>query len=116
VPARRRVLIPLAPNVLGWVGLNLSSSSEEVEVFPHVGVHHVDLMKIVFDLTKRKYVRGDVATYARALSELAPGRSSFNFSASQAPGAEAKRLVDTVVTWGLPWMKSVCSLDEIVRL
>jgi hypothetical protein len=116
VPARRRVYADVAPGVLGWVGLSVSHSGDELEIFPNVGVHHTALMKIVSGLSRRKYVRGDVATYAMPLVDVMRVDTVFRFSTSKSSDSEVRRLVGSIVNYGLPWMRRICTLDALLPL
>jgi hypothetical protein len=110
------VFAEVAPGVLGWVGLNISHFSDGLEISVNVGVHHTELMKIVFGLSRRKYIRGDVATYARPLVDVMGTDAVFQFSINTPPDAEARRLVDGIVRFGLPWMREISSLDALLPL
>ena len=116
VPARGRIYRPLEVDALGWVGLNTSTSISALEIWPNVGIHHVAVMQMVSRLQGRKYVKGDVATYAVSLGSIAPGEGAFKFLDGGDSRGEARRLVDTVVTHALPWMKRIGSLDEVIPL
>ena len=116
VPARGRIYRPLGHHVLGWVGLASTSDRDALEVWPNVGVHEVCVMKMVSALQGRKYVKGDVATYAVSLGEVVPKSTPFKFFGGEDHAAQAMRLVETVVVHGLPWMEKAGSLDLIQLL
>lgn len=103
----------------GWVGLNRSGVGDAVRIDPFIGVHCVPVMRMFYELDfyrnpKPKYVIGDTATISIHIGMLSSELRPFIFESDEPLESEAGRLAESVVKYGLPWMRAHASLNGIL--
>ena len=116
--AKEAVDWPISEAFHCWVGLNTGLYADRIELTPFVGVHAVEIERLVAAVKGRKYDRR-VATYAVAMGELAGARDvpAFAFSPNQSDGfieSETKRLSDLFVELGVEYARSIASYGALL--
>lgn len=115
-PRKGTILYPIDDNFFGWVGLNRGVRRDALRLNPFVGIHARSLELQYCDYHSSKYKKGDIATYAVHLGELAPEVDQFIFEPGGTSGLEVRRLIDTVMAFGIPWMRSIGNYERLARL
>ncbi len=103
----------------GWVGLNRSGVGDAVRIDPFIGVHCVPVMRMFYELDfyrnpKPKYLIGDTATISVHIGAFASELRPFIFKSDKPLENEAGRLAESIVKYGLPWMRAHASLNGIL--
>jgi hypothetical protein len=107
----------LAPQVFGWIGLNTATRYRrggEVQVNPIVG-NHFETVQRIFEECRGETSKHVVSTASRPLCYLMPGSKGFKawmFTPENA-GAIAKELVETIESYGVPFMEAGANLTEL---
>lgn len=118
IPRKGCVLLPIDENFLGWVGMNIASNAGMLEINPFVGIHCSEIFRTKSSITKKKYPKGETATFAIHLGEICPEVRAFHFYSSEPESVrvEAERLVATIVKFGVPYMHSIASYNKLIPL
>lgn len=111
-----RVAFLLSEDMLGWIGLNRGVHPGMVRINPFVGIHSIAVMSSYASYANEKYVKGDLATYAVHLGSLIPSFAPFEFYQDQAVSPTVVRLVDSVMGYGLPFMRSLAGYSPLLEL
>lgn len=111
--------IDVEKNVLGFLGLNSASrhlARGEVEINPCVGVRHQQIERLVAELRGAKFHSYIPATTGTPIGYLFPEPRfrQWHFTPDNA-GETAKDMVNAIATYGLPYMRSITSLDDFRR-
>lgn len=112
--------IELAPDLLGWLGLNRASqhyAGMAVELFAVVGVRHQGVERLVAELRGEKFHRYIPATVGGPLRNLLPAarRSTWIFEAGARLDETAADMTEAVERFGLPALRSISGLAELRR-
>ena len=113
-PRRGSRFFELSEDVLCWIGLNQGRHDDFVRINPNVGVHVVPLMKLESEFDGEKYKKGRFATLSVHLGELCPDVDVFEFYEGSDIEAEANRLAQSIVEYGLPYAKQYLSMKSIL--
>lgn len=110
--------IEIGEGVLGWVGLNVSSTAAKIGVLPVnpvIGVRHQAVEQTVAELRGMKAHPYAPPTYARPLSALADNISANSFILHDDEGDEqtVAGLVEAVETYGLPFMHQYADHQQL---
>lgn len=107
----------VAPGVLGWLGLNRATkhhAAGAVEVSPVVGVRFEGVEQLVAEcrgVQSNGYV---TATISSPLGYLMPDGKSISWTFSPLRTRDATTdMVAAIVRFGIPFMRSVVSLDQL---
>lgn len=116
---RRRVVrtIEVAPDVLGWVGLNRSEErgDHQLLVNPVLGVRHQAVEREVARLCGEKFDPYIPPTISAPLSQLARhgGDYLFKDGRRQKLDRQVTKMVDTIAAYAFPFFKAHASLEAI---
>ncbi len=118
LPRKGCVLLPIDESFLGWVGMNTASNAGLLEINPFVGIHCPEIFRIKSSITKKKYPKGETATFAIHLGEICPEVRAFHFYSSEPESVkfEAMRLVSTILKFDVPYMHSIASYNALIPL
>lgn len=111
---RDGVVLEIAKDFFGWVGLNVGNYGGSVRINPFVGIHCVPLMKLVSELCGEKYQLGRYATFAVHFGEVCPNVEVFDFWPDVDPLPESDRLATCLQEHGVPYMESYASLKALL--
>lgn len=116
-PRKNCILFELNKEFYGWVGMNTAINSGILEINPFIGVHCKDIMEIRDFLWGSKYKLGDVATVSVHFGTILPTADSFIFSNDNPEHvhAECSRLVSAITDYGIPYMKKISTLDNLIH-
>ena len=106
----------LNDNFLGWVGLNIGAHPEFVRINPFIGIHIVPVMERIASLEHKKYRKGDIATVALHLGEVAPDVPEFVFQGIAAAEDEAARLASIIYEYAVPWFQRHANYEVILEM
>jgi hypothetical protein len=110
----------VAPDVLGWLGLNRAVSRGDglLEVNPVVGIRHQRLERVVADLLGASFHEYTPPTVSIHLGYPMPeGRyRPWLFGGDLPTDAVAAEMADSIMTYGVPFMTDRASLSAIVSL
>jgi hypothetical protein len=110
---------PLDDNFHFWLGLNTGLKPNYIEINPFVGLHVVQIGRLIALVqktnSKSKYHR-EYATYAIHIGEIAPRERVVRFTRETDIDAEATRLAKLCVAMGLPFAKSIASYEKLLPL
>jgi hypothetical protein len=111
--------IEVAPEVLGWLGLNRASKHHPTDVFevgPIVGVRFQDIERSVADLQGQKFHPYHPPTVCTPLGYVMPERRYRSWLFRPSGNDEVtEEMVDTIVNYGLAFMRSTTDLAELCR-
>lgn len=113
-PRKGTINFPINRDLVGWVGLNMGTRKEFIQVNPFIGVHVVPVMKMVAKFDGKPYKKGTIATLSVHLGELAPDVPTFRFSTRETATAEASRLAETIVDYAVPWFERYTDLTVVL--
>jgi hypothetical protein len=113
---RHEVALDISGDFLGWLGLNTGNYKTHVRINPFVGVHCLPMMRLIAGLEGDKYKVGNIATYAVHLGELCPTIKVFEFYPELDVPREASRLATSVIEHGVPYMRSLASIEALLPL
>lgn len=110
--------IKLADGVLGWLGLNYASRHHQrgqVEINPIVGIRHQAVERLVARLRQERFHEYQPPTVSVPLGYVMPvhGYKSWEFGGQYGTTAAAD-LVQAIADYGIPFMRSVIRLPEIL--
>ena len=110
----------LEPDVLGWLGLNRATEHRakgEVEVNPVVGVRFQRVERLVAELRGEKFHGYIPPTINRPIGYLLPEAKyrGWIFGPGRANDT-AKDMVSIVEKYGLPFMRSIRGLSELLQM
>lgn len=112
--------LDLGDDALGWLGLNSATQHLAVgvvEVNPVVGVRHQGVERMVAELMGVKFDAYRPPTVSSPIGYLMPGRRYRAWRVdTAAPGEPARELVEAVLTYGVPFMRSAADLRTLCRL
>ncbi|WP_375756093.1 hypothetical protein [Corallococcus exercitus] len=112
--------LDLAPNVLGWLGLNRATrhlAAGEVEINPVIGVRFQEVERLVAECRGEKFHAYQPSTISSPLGYLMPEKKykAWVF----APGRSetvATDMTNAIAMHGVAFMRSVVDLDELRKL
>jgi hypothetical protein len=108
------IVYEIDPDFLGWVGLNRGVHTGFVRINPFVGIHCISVMKLCAEIEGGAYKKGAIATFAVHLGKLRPKVDVFEFHGEGDIAPESRRLAETVVDGGLPFMRAHASYEAIL--
>lgn len=106
----------LAPEVLGWIGLNRSLRGGELELTPVLGVRHQAVERVIADCCNAEFHAYVPATVSAHIGYLTPRRDyhSWRFTNLRVlPGS--RQFVGEVEQFGLPYMRRLVDLAALLR-
>lgn len=109
--------IRLAPDVIGWIGLNKGFESGMLYVNPVVGVRNQSVERIVAEINEEEFNLISPPTLAANIGYLGEGKTfvRFRFGEDRDENeSEAERLLSVIVADGIPFMKANSDLDALV--
>jgi hypothetical protein len=112
--------LPLAPRILGWVGLGrgVHNGDGSMVVIPHIGLLHQDVERFVAACARLPYHRYSPATVQTGLGQLTLVRTAIrvSFRPEESVDAAAELISQPVEECGLAWMREYASLQGIQAL
>ena len=109
--------IDVGEEVLGWLGLNNAyhPGEDALEVNPVVGVRHQGVERLVAQLGAREFHPYLPPTVSSPIGYLMPAKryTYWLFRRSEPPQPRMAELVSAVAAYGLSFMRSTSSLDEL---
>ncbi|MGE6757078.1 hypothetical protein ACQKGO_03610 [Corallococcus interemptor] len=112
--------LDLAPNVLGWLGLNQATKYRavgEVEINPVIGVRFQDVERLVAECRGEKFHAYQPPTISSPLGYLMPQKEYKAWVFTPENSEEmATDMAHAITTHGVAFMRTVADLAELRRL
>ncbi len=107
----------VAPEVLGWIGLNraVRRGDDQLLVNPVIGVRHQGLEREVARLVGERFHPYQPPSISAPLSQLAgTGDYLFKEGRRNKLDRQVERMIDTVAAHAIPFLKSHASLEGLI--
>lgn len=109
--------VELAPDVLGWLGMNTASRHQaagSLEVNPVIGVRHQVVERLVAELRMEKFHLYLPPTVSTPIGYAMPAGRYQAWVLTQGPDmAPSAALIDAVTSYGLPFMRGLVDLESL---